>query len=295
MTLNPKFYVVLLNHNNYGYTKDCIVSLQRCTYKNLAILVVDDFSSDRSIEQIHADCSEIEFIQNERNLHYCKSFNVGIRHALSHGADYVFLVNNDTKDFSSNFFEVILSEFMQDELIGMVGSKCIDYAGGVRRDDTPSIRFGLTMDTPTEGYVIKSSVFEKIGGLNEYLIIYMEDLDFILRMREAGFRTKINTSISFAHMGGVATSKRPFYSTYLRTRNVVLFARKVAEYDNRSLLWVINEVRANITSSVLMALRVLMKGKLSFMWALFRGVLKGLWEGFTTPYAVAWSPKNVSL
>ena len=295
MISNPKFYVVLLNHNNYDYTKDCINSLRSCSYPNVNILVVDDFSTDRDIDSLLDDFSDIEFVQNAENLHYCKSFNVGIRHALSHGADYIFLVNNDTKDFSVDYFEVILSEFLRDPSVGMVGSKCIDYTGGVRRDDKPSIRFGLTMDTPMEGYVIKAAVFEKIGGLNEYLIIYMEDLDFILRMREVGYSTKINTSISFAHMGGVATSKRPFYSTYLRTRNVVFFARKVAVHDKRSSLWMLNQVRSNISTTMLVSLQSLLKGDLLRFSNLTRGVVKGLHEGFTTPYPVVWSDKNVSL
>jgi len=295
MNLNPKFYVVLLNHNNYDYTKDCIDSLQTCTYANIKILVVDDCSSDRSIDNLLFDYPDVEFIQNIENLHYCKSFNVGIRHALSNGADYIFLVNNDTKDFSANYFEVVLSEFKSDYSIGMVGSKCIDYVGGVRRDEKASIRFGLSMDTPTEGYVIKADVFRKIGGLNEFLIIYMEDLDFIVRMRSAGFKTKINTDISFAHMGGVATSKRPYYSTYLRTRNIVLFARKIKRLDSRSKFWMMNEIRANLMVTIVTSLRLCIRFELRKSLGLSMGLFTGIISGSFIDLEKAWSQENCVL
>lgn len=295
MNSNPKFYVVLLNHNNYDYTKDCINSLQKCTYSNIKILVVDDCSSDRSIDNLLLDYPDIEFIQNIENLHYCKSFNVGIRHALSNGADYIFLVNNDTKDFSANYFEVVLSEFLADDSLGMVGSKCIDYIGGVRRDATASIRFGLIMDTPTEGYVIKADVFRKIGGLNEFLIIYMEDLDFIVRMRYAGFKTKINTDISFAHMGGVATSKRPYYSTYLRTRNIVLFARKMKRLDKRSRFWMINEIRANLMVTIKTTVSLSIRGDFRRSIGLSMGLFKGIIFGSFIDFTKAWSQENCVL
>lgn len=295
MSLNPKIYVVLLNHNNYEYTKDCINSLRGCSYPNLNILVVDDFSSDRAIDSLLNDFPGIEFIQNTANLHYCKSFNVGIRHALCHGADYIFLVNNDTKDFSSDYFEVVLSEFDSEKSIGMVGSKCIDFVGGVRRDATASIRFGLKMDTPTEGYVIKADVFRKIGGLNEFLIIYMEDLDFIVRMRLAGYKTKINTDISFAHMGGVATAKRPYYSTYLRTRNIVLFARKIKRLNGHSSFWMINQIRSNLMVTIKTALRLSIRFEFRRSMGLLMGLFNGILFGSFIAYSAAWSEKNCEL
>lgn len=290
---NPLFYIITLNHNNYSYTEECLKSLRNLTYDNFKILVVDDKSSDNQIDNLKIDFQEVELIRNKTNLHYCKSFNVGIRYALENKADYIFLVNNDTKDFSRNYLEIILQNFETDDKIGMVGSKCIDFQGGIRRDENASNRFGILMDTPTEGYVIKSSVFRKIGLLNEFLIIYMEDLDFINRMRLAGYKTKIDTSISFSHLGGVTTSKRPYKSTYLRVRNISLFARKMGKNKNR--IWVLNEVRGNIKSHFKQIFISI--GNLQFIkaFSIASGVTRGLFAGFTLDLEEVWDPDNYKI
>ena len=118
---DPLFYVILLNYNNYKYTKGCIESLLDLSYPNFKILVIDDCSSEREIDNLSKDFPTVLFHQNNENKHYCKSFNVGIRIAIRNRADYIFLVNNDTKDFSQNYFEVILNRFKSNKNIGMVG------------------------------------------------------------------------------------------------------------------------------------------------------------------------------
>ena len=290
---DPLFYVVLLNYNNYKYTKGCIESLLNLSYANYNILVIDDCSTEREIDNLNKDFPTVLFHQNIENKHYCKSFNVGTRIAIKNGADYIFLVNNDTKDFSQNFFEVILKKFRSDKNIGMVGSKCIDYDGDIRRDDKASYRFGIEMDTPTEGYVIKKSVFQKIGLLNEFLIIYMEDLDFISRMRSVGYKTAIDTSISFAHLGGVSTSKEPYKYTFLRVRNIVLFARKMGL--DKNLIWIINQVRANIKSHFKITIKNFFKGNFYISFQIIKGVYKGLMVGCTLKLADVWNEKHMSL
>ena len=290
MTNNPLFYIITLNHNNYDYTKDCLSSLSKLSYNNFKILVVDDKSTNNDINKLQFDFPKAELIRNDKNLHYCKSFNVGIRHALKNDADYIFLVNNDTKDFTTNYLENILETFNTDEKLGLVGSKCVDYEGGIRRDSKVSHRFGIIMDTPTEGYVIKRDVFEKIGGLNEFLVIYMEDLDFITRMREIGYKTKINTSISFSHYGGATTSKRPYYSTYLRVRNIVLFSRKLGY--NKNIFWILNQIRANIKIHFHQILSSLYNKEIKRSSQLLKGIFKGLYDGFLIKSKIVWADEN---
>ena len=244
MKKDPLFIIVILNYNGYVYTKACLDSLYNLSYSNYKIIIVDDCSKDDSVINIKRDYPNTTLIQNSKNLNYCKSFNVGVKEALRRNADYVFFVNNDTKDFSTNYLDAILQTFESNKKLGMVGSKCLDYYGGVRRDQVASIRFGIKMDTPTEGYVIKKEVFEKIGYFNERLIIYFEDLDFIVRMRNAGYETAINTEISFLHYGGGTTSKVIFKSNFMRIRNLILFTRKYC--SDRSLKWRLNEIKGNL-------------------------------------------------
>ena len=135
-------------------------------------------------------------------------------------------MNNDTKDFSPNYLEEIVRAFEENSKVGLVGSWCYDYGGGVRSKGVAKDRFGIPMETPTEGYVIKREVFEKIGLLDEKLVIYFEDLDFIVRLRKAGYETKAVSSVSFAHLGGGTTSRHLFVPNYYRVRNFIWFMRR---------------------------------------------------------------------
>ena len=287
MKNDPLFIIIILNYNGYKYTKACLDSLYSFSYSNYKIIVVDDYSEDDSVLRIKKNYPNTTLIQNSKNLNYCKSFNIGIKEAIRNNADYIFLINNDTKDFSRNYLEAILETFQSNKKLGMVGSKCFDYNGGVRRNEVASIRFGIKMDTPTEGYVIKKEVFDKIGLFNENLIIYFEDLDFIVRMRNAGYETSINSKISFLHYGGGTTSKVMFKSNYMRIRNLILFTRKYC--SNRSFLWKFKEIKGNLGIHFFRLRDSLLnfefKKSFKLSLAIFLGILKGL----LTPLKKIWS------
>jgi GT2 family glycosyltransferase len=286
MDQNPLVYIILLNYNNYNLTYECISSLKRLSYSNYRILVVDDSPFDTTIERLSVDFPDVKLIQNKKNLNYCISFNVGIRAALEKDAQFIFLVNNDTKNFSTNYIEQIIYTFNENPRIGLVGSRCYDYDGGVRLGDKPSIRFGIDFNVPTEGYVIKREVFDKIGLLNENLVIYFEDLDFIFRMKRAGYITKPNLSISFDHLGGGAVSKKVFSSNYYRIRNSILMTRKYCgEY---SIKWQIKEIKGNLGVHFRKLLSLTKNGQILLSFKTIFAIILGVSAGFLTPKLYIW-------
>src|SRR4051812_28779275 len=92
----PQIAAVVLNWNNYQDSRDCLLSLQQATYPRLRVVLVDNGSSDGSGEQLAAEFPGADFMSNTTNLGFARGCNVGTRHALAHGADYVLLLNNDT-------------------------------------------------------------------------------------------------------------------------------------------------------------------------------------------------------
>lgn len=222
----PLVYIITINYNNFNITSEFLNSINNLTYSNYRVLIVDDCSTDDSADKIEQTFPGIALIRNEKNILYCKSFNTGIREALRNDANYVFIVNNDTKDFSSNYLEEMVRAFDENDSIGMVGSWCNDYERGARWDGTTKDKFGIPMEIPTEGYVIKRDVFEKIGLFDEKLVIYFEDLDLIARLRDAGYKTEFVPSVSFSHLGGASTSKKPFMANYYRVRNLIWIMKR---------------------------------------------------------------------
>ena len=89
-------YVIVLNYNGRHHLEYCLPSLVATQYPNYRIVLVDNASTDGSVEYARENF-EIEIIQNHRNLSYAGGNNVGIRYALDQCADYIVLQNNDTK------------------------------------------------------------------------------------------------------------------------------------------------------------------------------------------------------
>ena len=107
--LMPRVSIVLINLNGYADTVDCIESLTRINYPNYEIIVVDNGSSDGSGDRISERYPGLPQLKSLRNLGFSGGCNLGIRDALSRGADYVLLLNNDTvstADFLSQMVAV---------------------------------------------------------------------------------------------------------------------------------------------------------------------------------------------
>ena len=281
----PLVYIVTANFNNFNATSEFINSLNKLTYPNYRILVVDDYSTDGSADKLSEAFPDITLIKNKKNLSMCKSFNKGFREALKKGAQYIFLVGNDTSGFSPDYFEKIVETFKDNDRLGMVGSLCYDYEGGIRSDGIAKDRFGVQMDVPTEGHVIKREVFEKIGLLDEKLVIYYDDIDFINRLRGAGYETKSISSVSFDHLGGGTTSKMPFKRNYYRVRNGIWFIRRYC--GNKPFNWKIMQFIIAIEPHF----RQLFNSFIHLEFKNFVIIGFGIFTGFLTGLLKKWKPE----
>ena len=97
LTTNPPLiYVVVVNWNRANDTVECLRALESSDYSNYRSLVVDNGSTDGSLDVIETVFPVVEVLANEDNLGFARASNIGIEHALQQGADYVLLLNNDT-------------------------------------------------------------------------------------------------------------------------------------------------------------------------------------------------------
>lgn len=105
--MNKSVFVIIVTYNGAKWLKKCFQSLEQSHYEN-NIIVVDNNSSDNSVEIIQS-FPKIQLIQSADNLGFGKANNIGIQKGLELGADYVFLLNQDTWVFPetiSNLVEV---------------------------------------------------------------------------------------------------------------------------------------------------------------------------------------------
>ncbi len=207
---------------------------------------MDNGSTDGSFELVKNNYPRVEVIQNGRNLGFAEGNNVGIRHALNRGADYVLLLNNDTVS-EPDAVDRMIHASQRNSNIGIVGPMIRDLD---KRNQI--VELGLDCDllgypvnntiirirekAPHPFYVagcailIKSNVFATIGFLDPSYFIFAEDLDFCWRARLAGFEILAAAEAVVYHksggtvLGGAVKGESHFTSTfrlYLSQRNTM--------------------------------------------------------------------------
>src|SRR5215470_14085112 len=93
----PLVAVVVLNWNGCNETLACLESLIKLSYPPCDLIVVDNGSTDNSVAAVRSKYPNVEVIQTGKNLGYAGGNNVGIRRALEKGAQYILILNNDTR------------------------------------------------------------------------------------------------------------------------------------------------------------------------------------------------------
>lgn len=218
------WWIVVLNWNGKEDTITCLDSVAGVEGLG-GVVCVDNGSTDGSVEAIRAAHPEVTLIETGANLGYSGGNNVGIRHALDRGAEWVVLVNNDATlapDAIAAFADAagrwrrpgILAGkvmFADDrQRIWWAGQRVdllTGYSGrprGYRRPDGPA----YSREQPTERAVgalmaLSRSMLERVGLLDDDLFAYVEDVDLSLRARKAGFEVVfVPTARAWHAVGG---------------------------------------------------------------------------------------------
>ena len=177
--LSPKIGVLLSQINGTSLTEKCLESIYKSRYNNLSIYIGDNFSDDLEVLLLSEKFPDANIYIYKKRLSYCETFNYLAEKAIEDGCEYIFVVNNDTKDFSINFFEEAIFSFSEPE-VGMVGTQSFDYDGNVRHSfSTLKNKLGESVVIPTSGFFVRSLTWNNVGGFNEKLEMYGEDLMLI--------------------------------------------------------------------------------------------------------------------
>lgn len=249
-----KLVIVTVNYNSSENTIKLLESLGNQTNKDFEIIVVDNNSKDvEELMDYKISETNIIYIKNKHNLGFSGGNNVGIKKALENGADWVLMLNNDTR-VESMFIEHLKANLEGKEgILGLAldeGSRVV-YAGQIQW--LKSTLFHLTTLT-TPGVVrtktvdklyaiggalaIHKKVFYKIGLLDENYFLYFEDADFCIRAKKAGVLVSFFPKIKIYHSVSASTKKlgSPMLLRY-HHRNALYFNLKNGPWYIKLLVW----------------------------------------------------------
>ena len=196
----------VLNWNGRDLILDCLSSLEKITYPNVKVYVIDNGSSDNSVTAIRNQFPDYEIIGLPENYGFARGNNAGFE-LVKQKADYTIFLNNDTI-VDPNFVEPLINAmesnstvkqstpkiFYADNLdyIWFGGGKVSLWAGwirhlGIRQKDSMQFSFDRNVDYATGCCVCMRTVdFESIGMFDESFLMYGEDVDLSLRFRKQG-------------------------------------------------------------------------------------------------------------
>lgn len=249
-------YIVVLNWNGWSDTIACLDSLRAVTTPAVKVLVVDNASTNESVQKLQEYIAsgrgpkEIKLLENNINAGFSGGMNMGIEAARAGAAEWIVLLNNDTL-VDPHFVEIMLAAAEADSTIGMVNPKILllekrnviwSVGGRINWMKTKGWHIGYNerdqgqYDSPavqdsaytTGGCVLlRASMLLEIGLMPEAYFLYYEDVEWSLLAQRAGWRTVVVPKAKIWHKG--AASTREFSEAYIRyhVRNGLLLARRM--------------------------------------------------------------------
>ena len=287
----PNVGIVISNYNGWQDTVQCLESLQKQTYRNFEIILLDDASTNVSVQQLQKHLTEnTVFLPQEANSGFAAVNNVGMRRALADGCDWVLLLNNDTV-VAPDFLETLLRETPAGavscpKMLFLDPPDEIWFAGGELDRATGKVKHlgGHEKDGPAFAekkqvsfitfccVLLPRQVVEEVGFLDETLFMYCEDVDYCIRLADAGVPLWLLPDARIWHKAG--GSAGGMLSVYYITRNTLYLTCK-----GKSAL----QIRARtlpvlISGAARYALTKLLGRKKGRSYGAFRGALD-FWRG----------------
>lgn len=265
-----KLSIIIVNYNVRFFLEQCLLSISEAI-KNIEteVWVVDNNSSDSSVQMVNQKFPWVNLIENKENVGFSKANNQAIRLSSS---EYVLLLNPDTLVQPDTFIKTL--HFMDAHLdVGALGVKMIDGKGKY----LPESKRGLTtawvafykmfgfsslfprskifgkyylsfLDPNSNHYVevisgafmlIRRSVLEKVGLLDENFFMYGEDIDLSYRILKVGYKNFYFAETTIVHYKGESTKKSSLNYVKIFYKAMEIFAQKHFSSTTTTLFFLI--------------------------------------------------------
>lgn len=240
----PRVAVIVLNWNRWRDTVACLESLQKITYPNVRITLVDNGSDADDVMHLRAWANTVKMLRNNQNLGFAGGNNTGIRDALQDPAtSYVLILNNDTVVEPEFLTEMVQAARAQHA--DMISPRVLGFSDRHTVD-----RFGIVLTRALLGYDMKlwegrdpfcpsgccalysRRLLEDVRVGEEYFdedfFCYSEDVDLGIRAVLLGYHAAAAHDAIVYHKASASTSPESAFSLYHGHRNTIWYLAKSA-------------------------------------------------------------------
>jgi len=263
----PTISAVIIVYNGLRFLPE----LMRTLVENLSaitheIILVDNGSTDGSVEYLKSHYSDCRLIENGRNLGFAPAVNIGLREA---DGEFLYILNQDLR-FRSGATSALLARLQNEPGLGLIGPGFVDFDGRPQRSvrafptyrhviyrallldrifprhrEFANWRMGW-FDHKSEAYVdqpmgavmlIPRPVVEKVGPMDERFPLLFNDVDYCRRIKDAGYRLLYCPQAVVEHFVGASTAKRPYYMKLVSHCSMYRYLAKYARWYEYPALW----------------------------------------------------------
>ena len=238
-----KLSVVILNWNGKRFLERFLPTLLRTLPDYAEAVVCDNASEDDSVAFLRENFPQVTLLQNEKNEGFALGYNLALQRV---DAKYYCLLNSDI-EVIDGWIEPVIEQMDANEKIAAVQPKLLsfdrrdefEYAGAcggfIDKYGYPFCRGRVfsnlekdhgQYDTVTDIFwatgaamFVRSDVFHLMEGLDGDFFAHMEEIDFCWRIKNLGYKIKVNPASVVYHIGGGTLPKNNSYKTFLNFRN----------------------------------------------------------------------------
>lgn len=222
----PLVYILVLNYNGKKWIDICLPSVLNTKYNNYKVLFIDNNSSDGSVQNVEKKYPNVEILKLDKNYGYAGGNNKGIRYALKKEAEYIAVLNNDTKvepfwlkklvDFGENNFD---AGAMGPLILNEDGSKIQGPMKGFNKPtylDLNSYDYQNKKVGKLVGCAIlfKRKALEKVGYFDSSFFCYQEEFDWCQRAIHHNFNLYLVPESKIYHYGFKTSTRKKNYIYY---------------------------------------------------------------------------------
>lgn len=230
MSLNalPSVTIIVLNWNAAPFLANCLTSLYAQDYPNFQIVVVDNASTDNSLQLLKEQFPDLRLIENLTNDGFSAGNNRALRHLTS---DIAVLANPDIVA-AADWLRQLITPLLTDSTIGIAGCKVfypdgrLQHVGGILLPPQAIANYRGWLETDIGQYdhlyeadyvigaalAIRRTLLEQIGEMDEGYFLYYEEADWCIRAKRAGYRVVVVPASHLTHIESATTPKNnPIY------------------------------------------------------------------------------------